>query len=92
MNEPETTSSKSWQVVLEAVYMDILGKRLMEVVPKGAFAPLFGLTPNQPKNDRLLTFTIEVSLTRGRRSDHEVGSARKLPFRRGIAQDQRGQD
>ena len=30
------------QLVLEAVYVDVVGKRLVEVVPKGAFAPLFG--------------------------------------------------
>ena len=31
-----------YQLVLEVVYVDVLGKRLVEVVPKGAFAPLFG--------------------------------------------------
>ena len=30
-----------YQLVLEVVYVDVLGKRLVEVVPKGAFAPLF---------------------------------------------------
>jgi len=29
-------------LVLEVVYVDILEKRLVEMVPKGAFAPLFG--------------------------------------------------
>jgi len=29
-------------LVLEVVYVDVLGKRLADVVPKGAFAPLFG--------------------------------------------------
>jgi len=28
-------------LVLEVVYVDILEKRLVEVVPNGAFAPLF---------------------------------------------------
>jgi len=31
-----------YQLVLEVVYVDVLEKRLVEVVPKGAFAPLFG--------------------------------------------------
>jgi len=31
-----------YQLVLEVVYVDILEKRLVEVVPKGVFAPLFG--------------------------------------------------
>jgi len=30
------------QLVLEAVYVDVLEKKLVKVVPKGAFAPLFG--------------------------------------------------
>jgi len=28
--------------VLEVVYVDVLEKKLVEVAPKGAFAPLFG--------------------------------------------------
>jgi len=28
-------------LVLEVVYVDVLAKRLVDVVPKGAFAPLF---------------------------------------------------
>ena len=28
--------------MLEVVYVDVLAKRLVDVVPKGAFAPLFG--------------------------------------------------
>jgi len=28
--------------VLEAVCVDVLAKRLVDVVPKGAFVPLFG--------------------------------------------------
>lgn len=28
--------------MLEAVYVDILEKRLVEVVPKGVFVPVFG--------------------------------------------------
>jgi len=31
-----------YQLVLEVVYVDVLEKKLVEVVPKGAFAPLFG--------------------------------------------------
>jgi hypothetical protein len=30
-----------YRLVLEVVYVDVLEKRLVEVVPKGAFAPLF---------------------------------------------------
>ena len=33
-----------YQLVLEVVYVDVLEKRLVEVVPKGTFAPLFGET------------------------------------------------
>lgn len=29
------------QLVLEVVYVDVLEKRLVKVVPRGAFAPLF---------------------------------------------------
>jgi len=29
-------------LVLRVVYVDVLAKRLVEVVPKGAFVPLFG--------------------------------------------------
>lgn len=28
--------------MLEVVYVDVLAKRLADVVPKGAFAPVFG--------------------------------------------------
>ncbi len=31
-----------YRLILEVVYVDVLEKRLMEVVPKGAFVPLFG--------------------------------------------------
>jgi hypothetical protein len=31
-----------YRLVLEVAYVDVLEKRLVEVMPKGAFAPLFG--------------------------------------------------
>jgi len=37
--------------VLEVVYVDILEKRLVEVVLKGAFAPLFGESRGDTRGD-----------------------------------------
>lgn len=38
-------SKEIYQLVLEIVYANVLEKRLVEVVPKGAFAPLFPCHP-----------------------------------------------
>lgn len=40
-----------YQLVLEVVYVDVLEKRLVEVLLKGAFAPLFGELPDVDRRD-----------------------------------------
>jgi len=61
--------SETWEQGLRARGSDAklgqsastLWRRGLCGVQKEAFFPLFGPTPNQPKNDRCLTFTIETS-------------------------------
>ena len=36
--------ARGWETWVGAIYVDVLEKKLVEVVPKGAFGPLFGAT------------------------------------------------
>lgn len=50
-----------YQLMLEVVCVDVLKKKLVEVVPKGAFAPLLGdstpLTPTRKSPESLMRAT-----------------------------------